>query len=184
MNYGGGGHGGYGGPPGAPPGGGHGGPPPGYGAPPPGYAPAGQAPQAGPYGAPQAGPYGAPQQQPYGAPQQPYGAPQQPYGAPQQPFGGAMPGQQVRQQHPKAMTALVLGGVSWFLGLWLICSVPAWIIGANALKEIRANPHLYTGESEAKIGMWLGIVHTVLGAVAIIFAILFLVLFAAAASVG
>jgi len=79
-----------------------------------------------------------------------------------------MPGGQARQQHPKAMTALILGGVAWFFGLWLICSVPAWVIGANALKDIRANPQLYTGESEAKLGMWLGIVHTVLGGLAIL----------------
>ena len=174
MSYGGyppGGGGGYGGPPGAPPGG----PPPGYGAPPPGYAPQAQQ----PYGAP-------PQQQPYGAPpqQQPYGQPPgAQYGAPPGGpgvYGQPMPMGGVRQQHPKAMTALILGGVSWFFGLWLICSVPAWIIGANALKEIRANPQQYSGESEAKIGMWLGIVHTVLGAVAVVFVILALVVFAAA----
>lgn len=150
--------GGYGGPP---QGGGYGGPPPGYGAPPPGYAP---------------------QQQPYG--QQPYAPPQAPYGAGPGIHGQPMPVGQARQQHPQAMTALILGGVAWFLGLWLICSVPAWIIGAKALREIRANPHLYTGESEAKIGMWLGIVHTVFGALAILAAIAFFILFAAAATVG
>jgi hypothetical protein len=90
--------------------------------------------------------------------------------------------QQMRQQHPKAMPALILGGLSWFLGLWLICSVPAWIMGASALREIRANPHLYTGESEAKIGMWLGIVNTVLGAVGVVVAIIAIVVFAAVAS--
>lgn len=158
---------------GVPPGGGNyggppGGPPPGYGAPPPGYAPQAQAPYGQqPYGQPQQ-PYG---QQPYG--QQPYG--QSPYAPPQQQYappgyGQPMPGM-VRQQHPKAMQALVLGGVSWFLGLWLICSVPAWIIGASALREIRANPQMYSGESEAKIGMWLGIVHTMLGALVVLIAI-------------
>jgi hypothetical protein len=165
MNYGGGGGGGY--PPGfgQPPGGGQPPPygaPPGYGAPPQQYAPQG----APPYG--QQAPYG--QQQPGYAPQ---GA--NPYAAPGMP--GAQP---MRQQHPKAMTALILGGVAWFFGLWLICSVPAWIIGANALKEIRANPHMYTGESEAKIGMWLGIVHTVIGALAIVGIILAVLVFAAA----
>jgi len=156
-----------------PPGGGYppghgnppGGPPPGYGAPPMGY---GQAP---------------PQQQAYGQPP-PYG--QQPgYGppmgaAPYAPPMGAQ--QQMRTQHPKAMPALILGGLSWFLGLWLICSVPAWIMGASALREIRANPHLYTGESEAKIGMWLGIVNTVLGFVGVIIVILAVLVFAVAAN--
>ena len=79
------------------------------------------------------------------------------------------------------MTALILGAVSWFLGLWLICSVPAWIMGASALKEIRANPHLYTGENEARVGMWLGIVHTAIGALVVLGVIAF-VIFAAAVS--
>lgn len=174
MNYGGGGGGG-----GYPPGFGQppGGQPPPYGQQP-GY---GQPPQQQGYGQqPQQG-YGQPgyaqpgQPPPYG--QQPGFAPQgaNPYAPPGMP--GAMP---MRQQHPKAMTALILGGVSWFFGLWLICSVPAWIIGSNALKEIRANPQMYTGESEAKIGMWLGIVHTVVGALAIVGIILAVLVFAAA----
>ena len=169
---------------GNPPGG-----PPGYGPPPMGY---GQAPpQQQAYGQPQQQPYGQPQ---YGQPQQPqYGQPQQPqYGQPQQPQYGQQPygapgyaqpmgaQQQQRIQHPKAMPALILGGLSWFLGLWLICSVPAWVMGAAALREIRANPQMYTGENEAKIGMWLGIVNTVLGAVGVIFAILAIVVFAVA----
>ncbi|MGZ3424195.1 MAG: DUF4190 domain-containing protein [Polyangiales bacterium] len=137
-----------------PPGGGY---PPGYGQqPPPGY---GSPPGANPY---------APPQQPYG--QQPYG---QPYGMPMQ----GMP--QQRTQHPKAMTSLILGAVAWFMGLWLICSIPAWVMGATALREIRANPHLYTGETEAKVGMWLGIVHTILGAFVVLGVILAVLVFAA-----
>lgn len=154
-----------------------------YGYPPGGHGPPGAPPPGGAYppppaGYPQAPPYGqAPYgQAPYGqAPygQAPYGQPpQQPYAPPQAPFGPGIYGQpmaagQMRQQHPRAMTALILGGVAWFFGLWLICSVPAWIIGASALKEIRANPQMYTGETEAKLGMWLGIVHTALGALVI-----------------
>lgn len=181
-------------------GGGGGGYPPGFGQPPGGQPPGGPPPGQQPYGAPQQqyapqqAPYGQPQQQPpygqqpqYGQQQQPqYGQQQQPYGQPGYPPGAnpyaapGVQGAQQRQQHPKAMTALILGGVSWFFGLWLICSVPAWIIGSNALKEIRANPQLYTGESEAKIGMWLGIVHTVLGAFAVLGIILAVLVFAAA----
>jgi uncharacterized membrane protein SpoIIM required for sporulation len=86
---------------------------------------------------------------------------------------------QQRTQHPKAMTALILGAVAWFLGLWLVCSIPAWVMGATALREIRANPHLYTGETEAKIGMWLGIVHTILGALVVLGVILAVIVFAA-----
>ena len=74
----------------------------------------------------------------------------------------------MRRMHPKAQTALILGGVAWVLSLWLVCSIPAWVLGAQARSEIRANPHLYTGETEATIGMWLGIVHTVLPAVVIL----------------
>jgi hypothetical protein len=84
-----------------------------------------------------------------------------------------------RQQHPKAQLALILGAVSWIFGLWLVCSIPAWIIGANALKDIRANPQLYTGENEAKIGMWLGIVHTAVGALAVLGIIFFAFVLAA-----
>ncbi len=156
-----------------PPGGGY---PPGHGNPPGG--PPGFNPQQG-YGAPVPG-YGTPAGYGQPPPQQPYGAPPG-YGTPPPgagPYAPPMGAQAMRTQHPKAMPALILGGLSWFLGLWLICSVPAWIMGASALREIRANPHLYTGESEAKIGMWLGIVNTVLGLVGVIVVILAVVGFA------
>lgn len=88
---------------------------------------------------------------------------------------------QQAKQHPKAIPALILGAVAWFMGLWLICSIPAWVMGATALREIRANPHLYTGETEAKVGMWLGIVHTIFGAIILLGIIVFaFVAFAAA----
>jgi hypothetical protein len=73
-----------------------------------------------------------------------------------------------RPRHPKAMPALVLGGLSWFLGIPLIFSIPAWILGAAARREIEANPHLYDGKSEATAGMWLGAVHTMLMALALL----------------
>ncbi len=56
--------------------------------------------------------------------------------------------------------ALILGGLAWF-GLGIFTAIPAWIVGRNALREIQANPQQYSGESEAKIGMWLGIANTI-----------------------
>jgi hypothetical protein len=108
----------------------------------------------------------------------PYAPPQQPYGAP---YGMPMQGvQQQRRQHPRAIPALILGAVAWFMGLWLVCSIPAWVMGASALREIRANPHLYTGETEAKVGMWLGIVHTIFGALIFLGIIVFVIIAASA----
>ena len=147
-------------PPGPPPGY----PPPGYGYAPPGYAPQQQPQQQQPQqGYPQQGypQQGYPQAYPppgYGAPPIYVNAQPPPgYG----PAGFAQPAQ-LRVMHPKANTALILGALSWVLGLWLVCSIPAWVIGAGALRDIRANPQTYTGETEAKIGMWMGIVHTLL----------------------
>ena len=64
------------------------------------------------------------------------------------------------KQHPRAVPALVCGVLCWTLGLFLVCSIPAWVMGARALRDIRANPHLYTGEGEAKAGYWLGMINT------------------------
>jgi hypothetical protein len=128
--------------------------PPGY---PPGYPPPG-------YGAPPQ--YGAPPPQGYA----PQGYPPPGYG--QMPYPQPM----ARIQHPKAMTAVYLGAAAWFTSFWLVLSIPAWVIGASALREIRANPDRYTGESEAKIGMWLGIVHTLLPIVILVPIVLLLAL--------
>jgi len=119
-----------------------------------------------PYGQPQP-PYGQPQypdqpygQQPYG--QAPYGQPQPPYGAPQPGYGpAALP------NHPSATTALVLSliglaGIAFCGGITLVLSPFAWRVGANAVREIDANPGVYGGRDQANAGRIMGIIGTVL----------------------
>jgi hypothetical protein len=63
-------------------------------------------------------------------------------------------------EHPRATTVLVLG----VLGLMCcgILSPVAWILGKQALLEIDAYPQWYGGRSQARLGMWLGVLGTVL----------------------
>lgn len=107
-------------------------------------------------------PYG---HQPYG--QQPYGA--QPGGpAPYQPSPMPIPAHLLPPpEHPKAMTALILGGVGLFaglsfIGLGFLLSPFAWAIGSGALKEIEASQGRMGGASAARAGKIMGIVGTVL----------------------
>jgi di/tricarboxylate transporter len=79
---------------------------------------------------------------------------------------------QVRPDHPKATTALVLGIVS-VAGLFA-CVLPvvlspfAWVVGAQARKQIRSAPQQWGGEAKATAGMVLGIVGTVLLALGVL----------------
>jgi hypothetical protein len=149
--------------------------------------PYGQIPGLNPYG-----PYapGAPQQ-PYA--QQQYG--QQQYGQPPPPGQPAPypapPGQppylayaQPRPpDHPQSTLALVLGlvavvGAFVLCGITLVVSPFAWAVGRNALKEIRASQGRLGGESNARAGMILGIIGSVLLILAIIAVIGFIILIA------
>ena len=110
----------------------------------------------------------------YGQP--PYG--QSPYGQLHPPFTPyAAP------DHPSATTALVLGLVSLVGGL--MCGVPllvapfAWVTGARARREIRASNGQLGGEGTAQAGMVLGIVGTVLLALALIGLVVLIVLLVA-----
>lgn len=102
-----------------------------------------------------------PQQQPGYYQQQP---PQQPpYGYPQQPYAYQPP----KPNHPSATTAMVLGiiglaGIATCGGITLVLSPFAWVTGARALREIRANPGTYGGEGSASAGRIMGIIGTVL----------------------
>lgn len=108
------------------------------------------------------------QQSPYGqAPQ--YG--QQPYAPPMYGTGYA----QAAPMHGSATTALVLGiiGLAGGMVCWLpIFAAPfAWAIGRKSLKEIEASQGRLRGQGEAKAGMVMGIIGTVLlilGIVAIV----------------
>jgi len=128
-------------------------------------------------------PYGQPAyppapyaQQPYGQPgygQQPYGQPaygQPPYGQPPVPPQGYPPYGTYTPpvpDHPQATTAMVLGliglvGAFLFCGLPLVVSPFAWAVGRNAVKEIEAAQGRLGGEGQARSGMVMGIIGSVL----------------------
>lgn len=74
-------------------------------------------------------------------------------------------------KHGQATPAMVLGIIS-LAGLFM-CVVPvilapvAWILGAKAVKEIDASPAAYSGRGEASAGKIMGIIGTVLLALAL-----------------
>ena len=110
----------------------------------------------------------------------------------QVPYGPAAPGQQPWQaawapaygapypgslDHKGATTSLVLGSVS-IVSLvltpfccitlpGLLCAPFAWGIGAKARREIEASPGTYGNLATASTGMWMGIVMTIIGTLAI-----------------
>ncbi len=79
--------------------------------------------------------------------------------------------------HKGATTSLVLGivsVVSFLLSVFCCITIPgvlcapfAWVMGAKARREIEAAPGTYGNLTSAVTGMWLGIVMTILGALAI-----------------
>jgi uncharacterized membrane protein YjgN (DUF898 family) len=91
--------------------------------------------------------------------------------------GGGYPGggyQQPPQDHPRAMTSLILG----ILGV-VICGVLApfaWRIGKQTVTEIDASGGRLGGRGTAQAGYILGIVGTILLAFAVLFVLLALVL--------
>ena len=76
-------------------------------------------------------------------------------------------------EHPKAMTAMILGGVGLFAGvsfagLGFVLSPFAWAIGSGALKEIEASQGRMGGASTARAGKIMGIVGTALLALVVL----------------
>ena len=123
------------------------------------------------------------QQQPY---QQPYGGPyDQQYGYPPAagqsgpppgmppgypPYGAFAP---PRPDHPQSTLSMILGlvglvGALMFCGLPLVVSPFAWALGRNALKDIEASQGRLGGESQARAGMIMGIIGTVLAVLALV----------------
>jgi hypothetical protein len=112
-------------------------------------------------------PYGAPPGPPYGF--QPGWAPA--YGAP---YAGS-------RNHQGATTSLVLGIIAIAsLVLTPICCITipgvfcapfAWGIGAKAKREMERQPGLYGNLGTAQTGMWMGIVMTILGALAVVLSV-------------
>ena len=137
-----------------------------------------------PYGQPSDTPYGQPPTYGQQPPQDPYGLPpthsqpgQNPYGKPQQnPYGAApdypQPGFQqpnygMQQKEPQATTALVLGivglsSIVFCVGVLLILSPFAWSLGSKSLKEIEASRGALGGADQARAGMIMGIIGTVI----------------------
>ena len=62
----------------------------------------------------------------------------------------------------RAVLSLVLGVASYLLGLTFLTGIPAWILGRKELKAIEAGLAPAEGKRLAKIGMWLGILSTIL----------------------
>ncbi len=117
------------------------------------------------------GPYAPGAQDPGGQPT--YSTPpgsSAPYAYP--PAPGGIPGQYagytaVAPAHPQSTLALVLGLVGLVGGLF-VCGLPllvspfAWAIGRSSLKGIRESQGRLSGESNARAGMIMGIIGTVL----------------------
>jgi hypothetical protein len=72
-----------------------------------------------------------------------------------------------------AVWALVLGIASWVL-CGIIAAIPAWIVGRKELNKINSGQSSQAGKSIATVGMWLGIVQTILGILAIIVVLILL----------
>lgn len=74
--------------------------------------------------------------------------------------GPQMPFSSGPRPHPQSTVILVLGILSV-----IFCQLTgpfAWYMGSKAMKEIEANPGMYSGEGEVRIGQILGIVGTIL----------------------
>ena len=73
---------------------------------------------------------------------------------------------------PKATAALVVGIVAvagtFMCVLPILVSPVAWVLGAQARKQIRSAPQQWGGEGKATAGMVLGIIGTVLLALLIV----------------
>jgi len=163
-----------------------------------------QQPPQSPYGTPPASsPYGPPGgQPPYqqpGYPGAPYPGPAPgPYGTPgypSEPPPFQQPGYQQPYysayrlpKHSGANTALVLGLVgligAFFCGFPILASPFAWYFGGQAIKEIDAQPGRWDGRDQARAGQILGIIGTVLLALAVLFVVFFIVLIGATSTSG
>lgn len=80
--------------------------------------------------------------------------------------GAPQPGGAVPQDHPKAGTALVVGIVS--LVCCQVLGIPAYLMGRNAEREIKASGGRYGGEAKASTAKLLGIISMALLALGVI----------------
>lgn len=111
----------------------------------------------------------------YSFSQQDFGAPPPP--PPTQPGMSAPPpppsgGIQSDKASTRAIWALILGIAAWVLGCGMFTGIPAWIMGKKEINDIDAGLAPMAGRSLASIGMWLGLINTILGIIAIIIVII------------
>ncbi len=138
----------------------------------------------------QQNPYPMAGQPPYGgqpaASSSSYYYPPAPGGGPgQPPYGYAPP----PPPHPQATLSMVLGlvglvGAFFACGLTLFISPFAWVIGQKAVREIQRSQGRLGGESQARTGMFTGIIGTVLLVLGVIALVAFLALMLASDSSG
>jgi len=86
----------------------------------------------------------------------------------------------VRPDLPKATAAMVVGIVA-VAGGFVMCGLPlllspvAWVLGAQARRQIREAPQQWDGQSKATAGLVLGIIGTILLVLALIVVIVIIV---------
>jgi hypothetical protein len=113
---------------------------------------------------------------------------QPPYGPPE-PRGAGQPGQNPYQpyqpspyapgagwgapDHPQATTVLILGVLG--IALCQVMAPIAWFLGTKALREIDAAPQQYGGRSQVNVGRILGLVGTILLALYVVGALIYVV---------
>ena len=74
-----------------------------------------------------------------------------------------------------AIIALVLGIASWICSLGLLTGIPAWIVGKKEINAINEGRSPQSGKLMAQIGMWLGIIMTILSIIAFIIFVLYFI---------
>jgi hypothetical protein len=94
-----------------------------------------------------------------------------------QPYGRPYPA--LPQPHPQGTAVLVLGILGFFVTL---CAPFAWYLGSKALKEIQASGARYSNEDQIRVGRVLGMIITILAIIGLVFAVIFLIIAAIAAT--
>jgi hypothetical protein len=92
--------------------------------------------------------------------------PEEPSRPPEEPLARFSPGVPARQS-PLAMVSLASGILCWFF-LPVIGAVVAVVTGVSARREIRASQGAIGGWNLATIGLWSGVIHLGLVALAIL----------------
>ena len=85
-------------------------------------------------------------------------------------------------EHPKAQTVFILSIVGIFVG---ICAPIAWYMGAQAKKEIAAQPGHWSSEGNLKTGTMIGKIFTILYIIGIVlWIVMMIVAFALAGAIA